>query len=447
MIPIYFYVPNFHYNSISNSLLLLSGIYLCWIYQNFEKRINHLTIVGGIYALCVYCHPSEFLPTLMTAILIIICPPPKKKSKCFYSLLRYASGGIIVAVSLSIWMILRGKGINKLIFGLDSILNYNPYFMIPKDSLIQSIRSLLTYSAPIAFIILFIYFLKIILNKLKIEVFPFFYDMIFFLMSLFFVLYAFQGIILLSSLCIILLFYFVWRLSWFAKNKITLHLFYFICLPIIFSTLSISFFSHGSIINRLLFMLPTIFIIIVTLSTWKLNENIKSLSLFIITLLFSCIVLKSNYTYIYRDSPIIELKSKIHSGIYEGIYTTESRKQTLMLFEAYLSDSFTENDHVLFMETTPFAYLMTDAKACTPSTWDISLYSYNFNDDSLYQRYFETTNTIPDYIMYIDTGRDAMLSINKDNYNFTQYVKSNYILLENKTLGDWQVICYKRSNA
>lgn len=118
-----------------------------------------------------------------------------------------------------------------------------------------------------------------------------------------------------------------------------------------------------------------------------------------------------------------------------------------MLFEAYLSDSFTENDHVLFMETTPFAYLMTDAKACTPSTWDISLYSYNFNDDSLYQRYFETTNTIPDYIMYIDTGRDAMLSINKDNYNFTQYVKSNYILLENKTLGDWQVICYKRSNA
>ena len=46
----------------------------------------------------------------------------------------------------------------------------------------------------------------------------------------------------------------------------------------------------------------------------------------------------------------------------------------------------------LFMETTPFAYLMTDAKACTPSTWDISLYSYNFNDDSLYQRYFETTN-------------------------------------------------------
>ena len=443
MVPIYFYFPNFHYNSISNSLLLLSGIYLCWIYQNFEKRINHLIIIGQFYAICIYCHPSEFLPALFTTILISIHTP---KNKRLTSLLRYIAGGGSMAIILSSWMILRGGGINKLIYGLDSILNHNPYFMIPKDTLTHSLITLIIHSLPFIFIIMFMYIVNKIRIRSKTEISAFFYDILFLIISLLFILFMFEGIILLSYLGVIVLVYIIWKFSWLIKNQNMNYLFCFICLPIIFSTLSISILSHGSIINRMIFILPTAFIIIVAFFHWKFNEHIKQISLVIFVLLFSFTVLKSTYTYIYRDNPIIELDAKISSGVYKGIYTTESRKKTLTLLETYLSETFTKDDKVLFMETTPFAYLMTDAKACSPSTWDITLYSYIFNDDSLYQRYFKTTNTYPDYIIYINTGRDDKLSIHVDNYNFTKYVKTHYVLNTNKTIGDWQIIIYKQAN-
>ena len=102
-------------------------------------------------------------------------------------------------------------------------------------------------------------------------------------------------------------------------------------------------------------------------------------------------------------------------------------------------------DSVLFMEVVPMAYLMTNARYCTPSTWDIMLYTYGFNDDTIMKRYFETVGEMPDYIVYIDTGRDACLSIEKDDYLFTQFVLSNYEKQSETEFGNsLEIILYEK---
>ena len=98
---------------------------------------------------------------------------------------------------------------------------------------------------------------------------------------------------------------------------------------------------------------------------------------------------------------------------------------------------------VLFMDLAPEAYLMTNAKHCAPSTWDMTLYAYGFNDDFLLQSYFDVSKQQPTKIIYVEMATyDETPSIEIDEYNFTKYVKANYHLTYSNSAELFQMAVY-----
>lgn len=200
----------------------------------------------------------------------------------------------------------------------------------------------------------------------------------------------------------------------------------------------------GSILSRMQLLGGLACVWLVDLFPAKAADSAaKRAALVVFAALCAVVLLKANYTYVYRDAPMKQLTQQVPSGLCRGVYTTQGRVNTLTQMEAYLQESFTADDSVLFMETVPFAYLMTDAKICAPSTWDLSFYSYGFNDDTIYQRYFASVGSRPDYIVYIDTGRDDQLSVAQPDYRFTRYVNTYYEKMEERMVGGMLVLTYK----
>lgn len=438
IIPFFYLIPNFTYNSISIILLRYIGL-CCFIFlENIEKNLKYIWIVGGAAALSIYCHPSDVLAILAIGILFFF-----NKKNNFKVLLQFCIGGFTVAIILILWMTIRGGGIHKLIYGLDSVLNYNPYFKLGHTAINVSIKELLYFSKDVLilyiFLILFYQISSLVGWKFPLWIFKLAY-----LLGGGISLIKYEGNELLSKMGLIIGIYLIGQICFMQKNDKSRYIYYFTIIPVITSTLAVGLFSYGSIISRLPILVSLSYVIILDINTWDLKEKKKKILASIICLLLVLATLKANYTYVYRDQSIENLKYRVESGIYKGIYTTKERAETLPAIERYLTSFLTEKDKVLFMEVVPFAYLMTDARACTPSTWDVSLYSYGFNDDTIYQRYFEITKQKPDYIIYIDTGRDKCMSIMKDDYNFTKYVNNNYIKKFDTLVGNMRIITYEQ---
>lgn len=144
------------------------------------------------------------------------------------------------------------------------------------------------------------------------------------------------------------------------------------------------------------------------------------------------------FSYIYRDDSFRNLTTRVESGVYKGLYTTAARASGVMALENVVRSYTTSKDRLLAMDNDPFVYLMTDAVPCTPSTWDQALYTYGFNRPELYYDYFNVTDSRPTKIIYMNYGRDPIMSIDTDGYKFNQFVKGNYSLIyENRGIFQW----------
>lgn len=143
------------------------------------------------------------------------------------------------------------------------------------------------------------------------------------------------------------------------------------------------------------------------------------------------------YSYVYRDESFQKLDTVVSSGPYKGLRTTNIRAQGLVELDETIDRYVGENDYVLAMDNDPFIYLMVEGKACTPSSWDMALYTYGFDQPDLYYDYFKITNTEPTKIIYFNYGRDEIMSIDVE-YKFNEYVKSNYDLIyEDRNIFNW----------
>lgn len=437
--PFYFLIPNLTYNSISMLLLRLIGIALLWGLHYTESHPNLGWCAGVLCALDIYCHPSDVFAIIVITVMIFRIT--LKKNKVW---LKFCCGGLITAIVVTLWMLIRGNGAYKLLYGLKSVLEYNPYFELGHSEFSESMQSIFEFLKEILFcyVLLEVFFSLRFWTRFKMS--PWVGRMLFLMIGIVGILFRYSGLDLLCKLGGLFGIYLIGRARSLINDNRSKYIYIFTVIPILVATIAIGFFSYGTIITRLVFAVSLAYAIIVDISIWNVSEGHKKGIALGIAVLIAVCILKADYTYIYRDGQIEELQYKVDSGIYKGVYTTKERAETLPLIETYLKTFLTKNDKVLFMEVVPFAYLMTDAQACTPSTWDVSLYSYGFNDDSMYQRYFETVDEVPDYIIYIDTGRDNHLSVEEDSYNFTKYVKSKYIQKNDLIIGSMRVITYQR---
>jgi hypothetical protein len=162
------------------------------------------------------------------------------------------------------------------------------------------------------------------------------------------------------------------------------------------------------------------------------------------------------YGYVYMDGPVGTLTYRMDSGVFRGLYTLEERGKALIYLEDEIQKVTNEQDFVLFMDQFPAAYMMTRAAHSAPSTWDILLYAYAYqnlfvegfdsNDDFLLQEYFRVSGRTPDKIIYVlDKERLEHLSLWNSDYRFTRYVTQNFVQTYANDAELFSIIVFERN--
>ena len=130
-----------------------------------------------------------------------------------------------------------------------------------------------------------------------------------------------------------------------------------------------------------------------------------------------------------------KLDCRVESGVYQGLYTTESRANDLPELEEYLNTVVSQDEYYCFRDNVPCGYLMVrQGQMCESATWDIMQYSYGLNTPAPLFDYYMRRGTVPDKIIYVDFGRDDHLSIEDENFRYNDFVNAYYELVEEVAL-------------
>lgn len=177
---------------------------------------------------------------------------------------------------------------------------------------------------------------------------------------------------------------------------------------------------------------PTVITYIGFYVVYKKNSHQYYLKIFSVIgiVVLGFYMIKTSYGYVFDDETVEMLNCRIDNGIWKGLYTTEDKSRYVKLLEKEVSEMTTEGRKVLFMDWSSFAYLMSEGTACAPSSYDSCIYSYKVNQPQIMFDYFTQIDDVPDDIVYIDFGKDEMLSIEEASWKFNDFVLSNYSLAE-----------------
>lgn len=108
-------------------------------------------------------------------------------------------------------------------------------------------------------------------------------------------------------------------------------------------------------------------------------------------------------TYVWGDAALPELTVQLQKGPLKGIYTTEENKK---LYDETLADldglELTEENRLLVTGLMPWAYLYSDARVASHTTWEASI------GDGLLKTYYELVGNLPD-VVYIPYAEEEEL--------------------------------------
>ena len=168
----------------------------------------------------------------------------------------------------------------------------------------------------------------------------------------------------------------------------------------------------------------------------------------LVTLLLMALTLFCQIRFVYRDEPLAELTTRVESGIYKSLYTTEEQAKDIPELEQYLNSVIEPGEKVAFRDNVPGAYLMNqNGLPWDLKTWDCMQYSYGWNSPRKLYAYYERMDSIPDKIIYIDFGRDDCLSIESDWFRYNDFVNEYYDLTEDICLNDtfYHILVYENN--
>lgn len=462
-------ISNFSYNTIPIVLILVSGVLVvAAISDGNQKHKKAMASVSGVLiALSAMSYPPLIVVCVMIAVILAIVEWRKYKNITISTI--YALSGMLVALLVIAYLCIAGGGIINLLQGIDTVINENPYFFIEIDTMGRNINSLLNmlnrFIVLLQYIILtFLAFIsidfisrKLLKKRLKessfkrAALFSLIIGTTFYLINI--CLFTKDLSSILSIICA-LLFPLPLLLVWYTAEKraLCMNLLLFLWLPNLMWLIIAGTLTYDGIDSRYYFLFPgclltllfSCFAIEEQFKNREMNRIVKWFPSTALAIVITISFLVNYFMYMYRDEPFYKLDYRVKSGVYAGLYTTLERGEALELLETEIRGITSSQEKVLFMDTVPMAYLMTDALHCAPSTWDVTQYSYGFNDDTLLHNYFKVADTNPDKIIYIYTGRDDVLSIDKEGYKFNEYVNSNYELIYNNDVPLYYIKVYKR---
>jgi hypothetical protein len=420
--------PAFSYNSVGKYMILLSGIVLFFAVSNSEKgsRKTGLTIfsAGFIAAIGVLAHPLQLFGAIVLTLLLLLYGRGGLAEKAKGALL-YISGGIAEALVVFIPICAEAgtamtfSGVSDLLFQKNAIQGGVPLSVRWAEMIRDFGHSWKAMTITFIAVLSLLSIYQLVRKRewsLRDRV-----------------LFAGGISVLLSGQMFIDI---LWRIGgpmiWlgimfmlFIRGKF----FAFAALPcIIFFIAELLLVKNGSVMMRGLYLYPILFCWLFA-AFQSSRRSVIALSA-AVSVIAAVSLIKQDYNYVYRDSPISRLTYKVPAGIYKGMYTTEKNAHDLMELENYLKSNIGADEKVQFRDNTPMAYLMhTEGTISDIRTWDCMQYTYRGmgtnNPQNMY-RYYKRTGSIPDKIIYIDFGRDRQLSIEDPSWKYNKFVNSYY---------------------
>ena len=442
-----------NYNFLSQGLLALGGALLWNALEQENPRAAAVRYAwaGLVMALCALSHVTQIVNCLLFAVFLLVLE--RRRWKGLPCWLPYILSGLAVAVTVIIGLEWAGGG--GLFSGLQLDLAENNYFRIPHMSFTEQLRRIfLDFVHAVRrmrfpfFGILALYLVafqskgrRVIPSGLMCALvgscgcyFLFLARSHFLsLQSAATVFVGVQSQILLLFLTTLILFFF---LPQQGRRRFLPGFLFFCCSGFVSIFLSAAA-SHSAADYRFS-LLSSGALFAIPLATAALQirgldnpfpAKIHKALLLFLAVSFATCSLSMEYAYVYRDDPIPFLTCRVEEGVYLGLYTTPERAAALQGLEKEIRARTLPDETVLFADLMPMAYLMTDAKPCTPTTWDPCHYRYGFQDDTLYQSYFKKTGQTPDKIFFIQS-EEKTLSIDDPENAFATWVRENYTLAE-----------------
>lgn len=459
LVPHYGLINQFSYVTCAEILLILTGIFAFNAAYNEKKAAIYWGLSGITVALAICSHPSMIINALF---MLIVCLILSKKR--LHNFICVAIGGLGTAVIIMIWIIFQGGGIDNLLFSLNHILtapsqnektNKLTAIVATIGTLKYEILSWLFFgivSVIIAFTIIIIKktcIIKTLRQCMTIGILTWIASEIFFQVyqqikynldgeGFNIRLGAWVGI---ASITLFLI---------SKKDRLNITAFLVMCCPSLIFAISNGMFTGGGLYGRLGSIIPasTGFIILLIHALEELDLPVVisygfGAAAFLTGSLF---ILNYDYTYVYRDNPIPELNYVVKDGIYKGIYTTQVNAESLPEIENVIRNYTANCNTVKSMDCAPEVYLMTDALALTPTTWDDMQYANGKNDPTVVYQYFEFMKNTPDAIIYVASPSKPSPSIFQENYLFNQFVNKSYEQTFYKSYGnlDYELVIYMR---
>ncbi|MBP5383867.1 MAG: hypothetical protein J6Y57_02720 [Lachnospiraceae bacterium] len=443
-------IPDFSYNTISVWLMLLVSVLLyAALQQNGVKRCVTHFLCGVLTAFLVLAHPVGVVSVVAFSFLILI--NTSKKNRIMTILFYWCGGLMVLCTVLSI--IVSKTSVSELVYGIETGIRYSPLTPDPLYSRIMATsQGFVQWGLAlliIAFVLLFFSGHIIegdsILGRKDMHALALAITLIAGLM------YTYQAYDKTSwsygiGHSIFGLFASFIILSIFSRRVCRSALEWYIGLPLVCFVVLLSF-TTVEMNSRFYYCVILIIPIIAFILETKV-QLIKRLAV-VGALALALFQGYTAFRYIYRDSRLRLLDTRVTEGVYAGLYTSQKRAKDVVELEHYLDRSISDEESVSFRDNAPVGYLMKNRNVCDIETWDFLQYSYGCNDPTGMYRYYKNRDAIPDVICYIDFGRDSLLSIensSSDYFRFNDFVNQNYVLADDSFQNDtFRVLLYRNN--
>ena len=427
---------NFNYNTIPLILLCMVAALLYDAIERATKNARGVFFLCGfLSAVAVFANPAYACAVLLNLLLI---PLFSKKEKRFANLFLYMAGGVLEILIVLVPLLCQAGP--KLFWdGFETLL---PNHHFPREA--KSTRSAFDRVIEIGgsgfqdTIVFAVSFLSVpilsLLSNRKDGRAPdrdaLFLSWIAAGFCLLISVFLLRGGNLYFSLCELGIAgaACVFLLLLKARGARTRMLLLFGLYPVAFALIE-AFFSSGAPVNRFFSCLPALYcVLLVPLeSEYRPARALAAVGMALCILLQGASLFKETY----RDDPVWKLDTRVESGVYKGLFTVEEKAAELPRMEAYLNSIIEENDSYAFRDCFPGGYLMTHrGKMCDISSWDVLQYSYGMNTPAKLFDYYRRSETIPSVIVYVDYGRDPILSAEDETIRYNTFLDAYYELDE-----------------
>jgi hypothetical protein len=189
------------------------------------------------------------------------------------------------------------------------------------------------------------------------------------------------------------------------KNKQIKNLFIGIWVPSVLTGLIIALSSGNGYLNAGIGLLPASMVTATFLCLVFGSQNKRSMmGAFVSIFMMIFILLFFLYNAVYRDESINNLKFRMDTGPFAGLYTSEDKQKYINELVLDLKQYLHKDDKVLFYDNFPAGYLLTKSKPATISTWlfPMCIYPNQGKNRQAVLDYYAKEQILPDTVVKLE---------------------------------------------